>query len=231
MQVMAPPSRPDGFARRAIGKRSHQPSRCRPSLDGDGSTQAPVRPVPACLGEGFVQIEPGRIWRMLSTHLAPQRFGDCVRPHLTAMHAAARAVLRSDDLAWDAVQVALLRLWSHGHVEERSRAFLTRSAHLASLGILRSSHRRCRHEGAAESQRRAWRRPLEPAELVVAREVPTELDSLVRELPAECREVLELRVIQQLSYEVIARNLDIPIGTVRSRLHRARRILKKRVAA
>lgn len=168
---------------------------------------------------------------MHSTPLAAVRFGDCVRPHLAAMHAAARAVLRSDDLAWDAVQVALTRLWSRSATIERSRAFLVRSAHLASLGIWRSSQRRCRHEACAEVLRNTWRRHLEPLDVMADRDTPERLDALLRELPAECREVLELRALHELSYEVIARNLDIPIGTVRSRLHRARRILKKKVAA
>ena len=168
---------------------------------------------------------------MQPTPLAAVRFGDCVRPHLVAMHAAARAVLRSDDLAWDAVQVALMRLWSRSGTLERPRAYLVRAAHLASLGILRSSKRRCRHEECAEVQRKSWRRCLEPLDVMVDRDIPQRLDALLRELPAECREVLELRALHELSYEVIARNLDIPIGTVRSRLHRARRILKKKVAA
>jgi RNA polymerase sigma factor (sigma-70 family) len=48
----------------------------------------------------------------------------------------------------------------------------------------------------------------------------------IRQLPAELRDTLELRLEQELSYEEIAHVLDIPIGTVRSRLHNAVRQLR-----
>ena len=48
----------------------------------------------------------------------------------------------------------------------------------------------------------------------------------IRTLPAELRDTLELRLEQELSYEEIAHVLDIPIGTVRSRLHNAVRQLR-----
>lgn len=48
----------------------------------------------------------------------------------------------------------------------------------------------------------------------------------IRNLPAELRDTLELRLEQELSYEEIAHVLDIPIGTVRSRLHNAVRHLR-----
>jgi RNA polymerase sigma-70 factor, ECF subfamily len=46
-------------------------------------------------------------------------------------------------------------------------------------------------------------------------------------LPAEFRAVVELADMQELSYEGVATALDCPIGTVRSRLHRARAMLRK----
>lgn len=48
----------------------------------------------------------------------------------------------------------------------------------------------------------------------------------IRDLPTELRDTLELRLEQELSYEEIAHVLDIPIGTVRSRLHNAVRHLR-----
>jgi RNA polymerase sigma-70 factor, ECF subfamily len=54
----------------------------------------------------------------------------------------------------------------------------------------------------------------------------TAMREAIRNLPAELRDTLELRLEQELSYEEIAHVLDIPIGTVRSRLHNAVRHLR-----
>ena len=49
-----------------------------------------------------------------------------------------------------------------------------------------------------------------------------DIDAAIRRLPGEQREVLLLVAIEQLSYGEAARVLEIPVGTVMSRLHRAR---------
>ena len=46
-------------------------------------------------------------------------------------------------------------------------------------------------------------------------------------MPLEYREVVELVLIEELSYEETAKTLEIPVGTVMSRLHRGRNFLKK----
>lgn len=48
-------------------------------------------------------------------------------------------------------------------------------------------------------------------------------------LPVDFREILQLRVVQELTYEQIAQIMDLPVGTVKSRLARARLQLKKRL--
>jgi RNA polymerase sigma-70 factor (ECF subfamily) len=48
-------------------------------------------------------------------------------------------------------------------------------------------------------------------------------------LPDKYREVIHLRHTQELSYEDIARHLNVPLGTVKARLFRARELLKKRL--
>jgi RNA polymerase sigma-70 factor (ECF subfamily) len=57
-----------------------------------------------------------------------------------------------------------------------------------------------------------------------------QLDELVREemknLDEEYRTVLVLREVQDVSYEEIARLLEVPVGTVKSRLHRGRAELR-----
>jgi RNA polymerase sigma factor (sigma-70 family) len=79
---------------------------------------------------------------------------------------------------------------------------------------------------------RRQRDPLPVAELWYESEPAVKDDRLtamreaIRSLPAELRDTLELRLEQELSYEEIAHLLDIPIGTVRSRLHNAVRQLR-----
>jgi RNA polymerase sigma-70 factor (ECF subfamily) len=51
----------------------------------------------------------------------------------------------------------------------------------------------------------------------------------IGDLPTDFREIIVLRDMQDHGYEEIAEFLDIPVGTVRSRLHRARMELKDRL--
>ena len=56
-----------------------------------------------------------------------------------------------------------------------------------------------------------------------------EVKDAINELPAGMREALELRLQENLSYDEIAAALAIPVGTVRSRLHNAVRLLRERL--
>jgi RNA polymerase sigma-70 factor (ECF subfamily) len=68
-----------------------------------------------------------------------------------------------------------------------------------------------------------------PAELAVARESEALVARAIAELPADARETLVLRDVEGLAYEEIAEILDVPVGTVRSRLHRARSLVRERL--
>ena len=65
-------------------------------------------------------------------------------------------------------------------------------------------------------------RDAEPWEMARGREVSAAIHAAVDRLDPEAREVLLLRDAEDVSYEEIAEILDVPVGTVRSRLHRAR---------
>ncbi len=67
----------------------------------------------------------------------------------------------------------------------------------------------------------------DPARAVLDRLTSEQVMNSIASLPDEFREVAALYFLEDLSYEEIARILDRPVGTVRSRLHRARRILQK----
>ena len=63
------------------------------------------------------------------------------------------------------------------------------------------------------------------------REIQERVEKAMEELPEKYREVIILRDIQQLSYEEIEQVLDIPGGTVRSRINRARAALQERLGS
>lgn len=172
-----------------------------------------------------------------------------VAPHLPSMFREARRVVHSDDLAWDAVQESLVRLWQNPRPSSPHRAtethdprtvapesaddgFRSRAARLSQLRgrqARRSYERRCRHERMA-AEHRCPDCGMDPAEIAASKEAESRLTHALAELPPDLRRVLTLRALDDLEYGEIARRLDIPIGTVRSRLARARDCLRERLA-
>ena len=67
----------------------------------------------------------------------------------------------------------------------------------------------------------------DPEAAIMKSDAHRQLNDLLAALPPEFREVLVLREMEDLSYSEIARITDVPIGTVMSRLARARALLKK----
>lgn len=69
---------------------------------------------------------------------------------------------------------------------------------------------------------------LDPAMSAAGRDLTENLTVWLSELPESYRDVLSARILQQQSYEEIAKRLEINVGTVKSRLSRARRCLRQR---
>jgi RNA polymerase sigma-70 factor (ECF subfamily) len=146
-------------------------------------------------------------------------------PHLDAAYTLAHYLLRDEQAAQDAVQEAFLRALRHfsGFRGENARAWL--------LTIVRhccatARTRRRREAAFVEFDERHHSEHVELAtpELHLVRADASDtfrraLDSLS---PAD-REVLILREVEDLSYEEIALAIGAPIGTVMSRLSRARK--------
>lgn len=153
-------------------------------------------------------------------------------PHLAVLHRVAERILGCRDLARDAVQEALVTYWreppAHGH----ERAWLIRTVIHRSLHERRARTRRRRRESDAVHEA-ALDCPLcsPPDHEIERRELAASLDEALAALPEEHRTVFLLRELHGLEYDAIARRLGIPVGTVRSRLSRARCALRSALVA
>ena len=66
----------------------------------------------------------------------------------------------------------------------------------------------------------------DPPQMAIAGEASARIQAAIDGLPDDTREVMVLRDVEDCSYEEIAEILAIPVGTVRSRLHRARSLMR-----
>jgi RNA polymerase sigma-70 factor (ECF subfamily) len=71
--------------------------------------------------------------------------------------------------------------------------------------------------------------PETPETVLAAKEIATAVNSAMEALPEELRQAVTLREIEGLSYEEIAEVMNCPIGTVRSRIFRAREAISARI--
>ena len=133
----------------------------------------------------------------------------------------ARALVGDRATADDLVQDTLERAWAKLHLYRRGtdlRAWLFTVMHNVHVNRVRAA--RATDSLEDEMPELAQRAPQGDALLV------RDLDRGIARLPAEQRAVLLLVTLEEMSYEQVARTLGIPIGTVMSRLSRAREKLR-----
>ncbi|MDQ6885410.1 MAG: sigma-70 family RNA polymerase sigma factor [Candidatus Dormibacteraeota bacterium] len=70
----------------------------------------------------------------------------------------------------------------------------------------------------------------DPAEAAALREQQLAVRTAMASLPGRLRDAIVLQFVHELSYQEIAQVLNIPIGTVMSRIHNAKRRLRRRLA-
>ena len=68
-----------------------------------------------------------------------------------------------------------------------------------------------------------------PESLLLSKEIAGTVNAAIESLPEELRSAIQLRELEGMSYEEIARMMDCPIGTVRSRIFRAREAIAERL--
>jgi len=193
--------------------------------------------------EGAVALDlgPGSGKALASQNTAIQQkrreFEAEALPHLGVLYETAYHLARDESAAQDLVQETFLRafrFWDKYEKGTNCRAWLLR--------ILRNTFINEYRRKAPETNRidpatldRYYSELVEsatvpvqrdPAEELFAHLVDDEIIEALEQLPEEFREVVILSDLQDLSYKEIAEVLDCPVGTVRSRLSRGRKLLQ-----
>jgi len=136
------------------------------------------------------------------------------------------------DAANDCAQEAFIRAYRALHQYDPTLPFgpwLYRITTNASLNHVQRWH--ARETPVDELPERSAEIDEGPEATAVRREEVAEVMAAMADLPAAYRAALTLRHMQQLSYQEVADALGIPLGTVKTHLHRARAALKVRIAA
>ena len=149
-----------------------------------------------------------------------ERFRVLMLPHLDAAYGFARWLTRDPVTAQDLAQEAMLRALRYFH------AFRGEEARPWLLRIVRNTWVDQRAKQSADQPlEMAENQPADgpdPEQSAIAGDRQRQVAAALAALPADMREILVLREIQDLPYKQIAAVLDLPIGTVMSRLARAR---------
>jgi len=166
-----------------------------------------------------------------------RRFRDAALPHLNDVYTLARYLLHDTSDAEDAVQECYLRALRHfdtfrGPAIKPWLFAILRNV-CRSEFARRSGGLRCVDQDVDEVDKDGgaasplWQEPQASPEAEVQQRDAETIRRFVAELPQPFREAIVLREINDLSYREIADVIGIPVGTVMSRLARARSLLRK----
>jgi RNA polymerase sigma-70 factor, ECF subfamily len=163
----------------------------------------------------------------------PPSFEQTMLPHLDAAYNLARWLLRHEQDAEDAVQDAFVRAHrAFGRFRGGDgRAWLLTIVRNVCYSHLRNAKRATPPE-IFDDERHGSTEDIAEANAITWREVKGALlQQAMNQLPAEFREIIVLHEVEGLAYREIAVVADIPLGTVMSRLARARRKLQGELLA
>jgi len=157
-------------------------------------------------------------------------FEEAAMPHLGDLYRAAKFLTHYSSEADDLVQEVYLEAWKSFH---RFEPGTNCRAWLFKILFHRLHHLRRRWIKASKLE--AFATPADQDKLMAEPPVPQEIrddDVLLAlgKLPVEFREVVLMADVEEFSYKEIARTLNIPLGTVMSRLSRGRKLLRQELA-
>jgi RNA polymerase sigma factor (sigma-70 family) len=149
-----------------------------------------------------------------------------VEPLIPQLRRYARSMLRNQAEADDLVQDCLLRVidrWHQRRADGNARTWVFTILHNLAINYLRQKARRGAHMNLDDVAEASFTTPAGQEVGLTHRDLQRSLAAL----PEEQRSVLLLVTVEDLSYAETAKVLDIPVGTVMSRLSRARSGLMK----
>lgn len=158
-------------------------------------------------------------------------YGELVRRYYRLVVTVAARTGVTGDAAQDVAQDTFLRAWQQlpgfrPQGDHSFRAWLCRICHNLAIDALRRGRPQSELDESLTGGQSA-----NPANAYLRNEEAAEIRALIDQLPEACRIVLVLREYEGLSYGEIAHALNIPPGTVMSRLNYARTALRKALAS
>jgi RNA polymerase sigma-70 factor, ECF subfamily len=158
-------------------------------------------------------------------------YGTLVCKYQDRLCSALRHVCRSNADAQDAAQEAFLKAYLRLKTYTGASAFYTWLYRIA-INIAMSEHRRRQARARRETSRSLESSPVSEAtqsadSQLLREERRAEVQRALARLSDDQRSILILREMEEFDYDQIASILSIPVGTVRSRLHRARLALRQ----
>ena len=158
-----------------------------------------------------------------------QRFEQAIMPHMDAAYNLARWLTRNEDDAQDIVQEAYLRAFKFfdGFHGLDARAWLLTTVRNTCYTWLEQNRRNRSATSFDEEIHTVEEDAMNPSSLALKSGDIKMVRESLEELPDEFREVIVLRDLEELSYKQIAEVIKAPLGTVMSRLARARERLKR----
>ena len=157
------------------------------------------------------------------------RFEETMMPHLDAAYNLARWLTRNEHDAQDVVQDAFLRAFKYfgGFHGGNSRSWLLSIVRNTAYTWLQKNRKQELATVPDEEMHDIEDTSSNPEVLLLNNSDRQEIRRAVEQLPVEFREVMILRELEGMSYKEIAEMADVPIGTVMSRLARARKQLQQ----
>ena len=151
-----------------------------------------------------------------------------VLPHLDAAYNLARFIMRNEQDAEDVVQEAAIRAFRFfdNFRGENARAWFLKIVRNTSFTLLKKNRPDEMNVVFDEESHGATTPSLDPGIALDRAQDRQTVRAAIEQLPPEFREAITLRELEGLSYKEIADIAGVPIGTVMSRLARARRQLQ-----